>query len=309
MEPRAELGQAHVDEYRRLLALLDERRFEEAVQRAHLLLESEDLSPLLSAKCHNLLCWTFAEGLKKPCTEATLHGEEAVRIGRRLADFDLECQALCNLGSAATSMSDYARANAAFQQMLQVLNHHPQALPYGRIIAWINLGHVAAVNGKLRDGLQAFETAESMCRDPECHFFLADIWRRRALVLLRMGQLATAEKLLLQIDEGQLNSGGRSLWFKCWLRTAFCRLELARGNWGKARTMLSGALALARELQDLASLADCCCMLAVIDYCEGRRESWRRARLAINYAIASGRRDVLDEVRGRLKSFLDQERG
>ena len=307
MVPKPEVS--GLDEYRRLLALVDERRFEEILARGRLLLEGDDHGGAVEARVHNLICWTLAEGLKRPCAEAVLHGDEAVRLAGALPDPALQAESLVNLGAARSAQTEWEEAASAYRQLQALLVTHPGALRHGGIIAALNLGCVAACQDNFAEALRHYDAAEALCSGDEHAFFRTEIWRRQAVAQLRSGHIVEAERLLAQVDEGKMNSRGYSLWSKCQYRMALCRLEMARGHWSRARSQLAGTLALARELADLAAMAEATCMLAVMDYSEGKKEGWRRARLAINYAIASGRKDVASDVRRRLRTFLDQEGG
>ena len=308
MGPKPEVS--GLDEYRRLVALVDERRYEEILARGRLLLEGEGPgSPAVEARVHNLLCWTLAEAMKKPCAEAVLHGDEAVRLAGGLPDPVLQAEGLVNLGAARSALGEWEAAAAAYRYVQELLAEHPEALRHGLIIAATNLGCIAACQERFPEAVRQYDAAVALCTGDEHAFFRFDLLRRKAVALLRDGHVAEAERLLSQVDETRLGGRGYSLWSKCQFRLALCRLEMARGNWSRCRQLLAGALALARELNDLSAMAEACCMLAVMDYSEGRKEGWRRSRLAINYAIASGRKDVLTDVRRRLKTFLDQEGG
>jgi tetratricopeptide (TPR) repeat protein len=296
-----------LDEYQRLVALLDERRFDEALIRARLLLESGEAGPLVRAKAHNLLCWTFIEGLKQATPEASLHGEEAVRLADALAERPFQLQAMCNLASAYHQAGDYEQSRRTYQEIIVHLTRDASLLPCGLVIAYQGLAHLDLAQGLPEQALQHLQTAQSHCVDAESQFLLADLFRRQALVLLRLQRPEEAAQVLERISEAAYSSGPRSLWWKTHLHFTRARVELALGHWSQARTLGLNTLALARELNDLPVLAEATCLLAQVDSAEGRKEAPKRARRALTYAIHSGRRDVVAEVRERLRDLLAAE--
>lgn len=302
-QPRAQ-ELSGLDEYQRLLALLDERRFEEALVRGRVLLERTEIGQLARAKTHNLLCWGFVEGLKRATPEAVLHGEEAVSLADFLGERNLQAQALCNLATACYQVADYASARRAYEAVLSLLATKPDLIPYGQVIALQGLAQVHSVQGQLHEALSVLEEALSLCAEPDAAFLQADLHRRRSLVYLKLGQPELAAQALDHTSEAACASGPRTLWWKTHYRFTKARIELARGHWVTARPLVVGTLALARELGDLPVLAECTCLLALLEHFEGRRDAPRRARTALTCAIHSGRRDVVEDVRERLRELL-----
>ncbi|HYF93449.1 MAG TPA: hypothetical protein VD969_14645 [Symbiobacteriaceae bacterium] len=296
-----------IEEYHRLLVLLDERRFEEALVRARVAIESGDVGPLVRAKTHNLLCWTFIEGLKQASPEAALHGEEAVRLANALGERSLQLQAMCNLASAYHQIGDFSQARQTYQEILRHLKRDPSLVPCGLVIAHQGLAHLDMVAGLCSEALHHLQEAESHCGDEESRFMLSDLYRRQALVLLKLDRPEEAAQVLSRIADDAYASGPRSLWWKTHLNFTRARVELALGHWAQARALGLNTLALARELADLPVLAEATCLLALSDYAEGRKEAGKRARRALTFAIHSGRRDVVADVRERLKDLLAGE--
>jgi tetratricopeptide (TPR) repeat protein len=296
-----------LEEYQRLLGLLDERRFDEAQVRARLLLESGSPGALLRAKLHNLLCWTFIEGLKNATPESSLHGEEAVRLAAVLGERSLQVQAMCNLASAYHQVGDYDRSRAVYQEIITHLTREPGLVPCGLVIAFQGLAQLDSVLGRPHEALHQLEMARGHCQEGECRFLLADLHRRQALVLLHLQRPEEAAQSLQQIDETTYSSGPRSLWWKTHLSFTRARVELARGHWAEARTLITNTMALARELGDLPVLAESTCLMALLEQAEGRKEAGKRARKALTYAIHTGRRDVVNDIRDRLRPLLAKE--
>jgi tetratricopeptide (TPR) repeat protein len=296
-----------LDEYQRLLALLDERRFDESLVRGRLLLESVSAGPLVRAKTHNLICWTFIEGLKRASPEAVLNGEEAVALATALAERSLMLQAQFNLASAYYQMGDYASARAIYQQMLVLLAADPSLIPYGQVIARQGLAQLDLVEGQPEVALAHLDAALELCREGDAGFLQAELHRRRTLALLKLDRVPEAAEALSRVDENACASGPRSLWWKTHLGFTRARVELAQKRVLQARPLAQNSFALARELNDMPVLAECTCLLALIEWAEGRKEAPRRARLALTYAIQSGRRDVVDDVRARMKEILGDE--
>lgn len=292
------------EEYQRLLSLLDERRFDEAQVRGRILLEMGGLSPLIRAKVHNLLCWTFIEGLKLPASEAVLHGEEAARLFTDLGEGGLFAQAMCYLSSAYYQLGNYMAARHAYQELVRQLTARPSLLPCGLVIALQGLAQLDLVEGRPREALSHLDEARRLCTTDENRFLLADLLRRQAIAHLKLNQPDLAAEALAQIDEATFASGPRSLWWKTHLCFTRARVELARGHWASARPLVLNTLALAHELSDLPVMAECTCLLAQIEQAEGKREASHRARSALSLAIHSGRRDVVDDIRERLRDLL-----
>lgn len=298
---------AGIEEYNRLVRLLEERRFEEARARGRLLLEQPETRARVRAQAHNLLCWIFIEGLKQAAPEAVLHGEEAVLLAGKLGDPELIAAALCNLASARYAMGSYAQSGAAYQQLLERLQSSPGCLPSGAIIALQGLAQIHLVRGDGTEALRLLTEAAEQCRQEHCAALLAEVYRRTALVLISLGQADEASAVLAMAADEAFGQSSRSLWWKTHLCFTRARLELAMGHWATARMLAANTLALARELGDLPVAAEATCLLAEVDQAEGRREAPRRARQALACAIHSGRRDVVDDVRQRLKSLLSFE--
>lgn len=296
-----------LDEYQRILALLDERRFEEAQVRARVLLESGEINLLVRAKTHNLICWTFIEGIKKAAPEAVLHGEEAVSLSERLGKDAFRVQAMLNLACAYYQVFDCAPARETYQKVVALLTPNPGLLPCGMTIAHQGLAQIALIEGEPRMALGFLDTAEAYCQDEENRFLMADLNRRRAIVYLRLNQADKAAEALGCIPPDAYLTGPRSLWWKTHLGFTTARVELARLQFSAARPRALSTLALAQELGDLPVQAECACLLALLDFAEGRRDAPKRARTAITYAIHTGRRDVLIDVKGRLQPYLPNE--
>gem|GEM_PF-2306631 len=296
-----------LEEYQRLLGLLDERRFDEALVRARVLLETGEVGGLVRARTHNLLCWTFIEGLKQAAPEAALHGEEAVHLAGALGERPLQLQAMCNLASAYYQTGDYDRARQTYQEIIAHLTRDRSLVPCGLVIAHKGLAHLALVQGQYEEALRHLQTAQSHCVDEESRFLLSDLYRRQALVLLKLERSEEAAQAMSRISDDAYSSGPRSLWWKTHLSFTRARVELALGHWGQARSLGLNTLALARELSDLPVLAEATCLLALAEAAEGRKEAGKRARRAITFAIHSGRRDVVTDVRERLKDLLASE--
>lgn len=295
-------------EYERLLPLMDERRFDEALVRCRVVLEKGEIGLYTRAKLHNLASYLLVEGLRRPCTEAVLQAEESVRLFSRLQRPADHCQALITLACAHQRLVEWDKAEAALQTALRLLQDHPDAVVYGDVIvrAWLGTTYYSA--GRKADALHWYAEAESYCRDEETAFLRHDIWRRRALTLMDMDRPDEAARWLDQVQEA-VRGVHQGLWWKHLLRCARARLEVARGNWAAARELIVNTLALAREHMDLPAMAECTCLLAQIEQGEGNPQAWRRARAALNYAIASGRRDVVQEVRERMKALIQLEEG
>lgn len=302
--PTRELG---VDEYNRLLNLLEERRFDEAQVRARVLLERSDIGLLIRAKTHNLICWTFIEGLKRAAPEAVLHGEEAVRLATGLGERPLQVQAMLNLAAAWYQMAGYDSAQTLYRECLSLVTANPKLLPFGRVLAHQGLAQLAQVEARYPEALRHLETAQEISQAEGGLFLLADIHRRRALLLLKVNQLEQAADALAKVDESALASGPRSLWWKTHFHFTQARIKVARGQWSGARPLVANTLALAHELGDLPIVAEATSLHALIEFAEGRKDAPRRARAALTYAIQSGRRDVVVEVRELLKEYLTAE--
>lgn len=296
-----------LDEYQRLLGLLDQRRFEEALMRARIALESGEAGPLVRAKTHNLLCWTFIEGLKQASPEAALHGEEAVRLAAAVGERSLQLQAMCNLACAYYQVGSYSVARLTYQEIIAHLTRDPALVPCGLAIAYQGLAQLAFAEESYDQALSHLETARTYCTDSESQFLLADLFRRQALALLKLDRPEEAAQMLEQIPQDAFASGPRSLWWKTHLSFTRARVELALGHWGQARSLSLTALALARELGDLPVLAEATCLLALAEGAEGKKDAVKRARRALTFAIHSGRRDVVNEIRSRLKELLAGE--
>ncbi|MFZ5823680.1 MAG: hypothetical protein ACOY94_05015 [Bacillota bacterium] len=302
------LPESGLEEYERLLTLLDQRRFDEALVRGQVMLEQPETVALARAKCHNLLCWIFVEGLKRPAPEAVLHGEESVRLAERLNEKGLQVQALCNLASAYYQVADYDAAERCYQQVMAMLLESPALLSYGRVLALQGMAQIDLVRGEPGLSLKKLEEAESLCLDDESRALLAEIHRRKAMALLRLGRAHHAAEALAKVDETTLTAGPRGLWWRTHLGITRSRVEIALGRWAAARGIAVNTVAVARELGDMPVLAECACLLATIEAAEGRtKEVHRRARAALTYAIQSGRRDVVEDVRDRMKDYLHNE--
>lgn len=299
--------EAAAAEYQRLLGLLDERRFDEAQVRARVLLESGDVGPFLRAKLHNLLCWTFIEGLKRSSPEAVLHGEEATSLAAATGDRALQVQAMCNLASAYYQLADYALARQTYVEVIELVSRDPSLVPCGLVIAHQGLAQIEAVLGRPNEALRHLEAALATGSQEDCRFLVADLHRRQALVWLQLRRPDEAAESLARIPSDAYASGPRSLWWKTHLAFTRARVELARGRWAQARTQVTTALCLARELGDMPVLAESTCLQALLEQVEGRREATARARRALAYAIHTGRRDVVNEVRERLKDLLAKD--
>lgn len=296
-----------LDEYQRLLALVDERRFDEAQVRGRVLLEAGDLGRLVRARTHNLICWTFIEGLKQAAPEAVLHGEEAVSLAAAAGEHTLELHALFNLGSAYYQVGDYPLARSTYQQISTLVAADPELVPFGQVIAYEGVAQLEVVAGRFQQALAHLDAARVLCERELAGAVLAEVHRRRALVLLELGRPQEAAAALAAVDEHACSPGPRGLWWRTHLGLTRASVELALGRMVQARPLVLNTLALARELGDMPVVAECTCLLASIEWAEGRREAPRRARLALTQAIQSGRRDVVANIRERIKPILGED--
>ncbi len=296
-----------LEEYERLLQLLDQRRFDEVLVRGQVLLEQPETGSFTRAKTHNMLCWVFIEGIKRPTPEAVLHGEEAVRLAERLEEQGLRVQSLCNLASACYQIGDFDQAEQCYFQVMRLLTERPSLLPYGKVLALQGLAQIDMVRGEHAEAVKKLNEAEQLCTDDESRCLLADVYRRQAMALLRLDQPHKAAEQLAKVDEASLSNGLRGLWWRTHLGITKARVEIAMGRWPTARTVATNTMALARELGDMPVLAECACLLATVEAAEGRKEVHKRARAALTFAIQSGRRDVVDDIRERMKDYLTTE--
>jgi hypothetical protein len=127
------------------------------------------------------------------------------------------------------------------------------------------------------------------------------------MLFLRLDRPQEAAAALMQVDEASLSAGPRSLWWRTHLGLSRTYVEVALGRWPRARCQAVNTIALAQELGDMPVLAESTCLLATVEAAEGRREASHRARMALVYAIRSGRRDVVEEVRQRVQDYLYRE--
>lgn len=299
---------AGLGDYQRLLPVLEQRdRMEEAQIRARVLLERTDISLSVRARTHNLLCWTFIEGLRRPSPEAILHGEEADRIARKIGDPEITLQALANLAHAHTQIGNYGPATECYHELLKQLIGHEELLPFGQTIAYMGLGYLHYLRKRYDEALMEYGRAEADCIAQGSRYFIADLTRRKAMVLIKQGRTAEAVEAMALIDETSIDAGGRSLWWKPIFLASKARLEFALGNLTNARELASNTLVLAKELGNPDIMAETSCLLAQIDFQEGRKDAIRRGRSALTYAISSGRRDVVEEVRERIGHILGME--
>lgn len=298
---RPESGGA--SEYQRILGLLDQRRWEEAYLRGRLLLEGSELELVIRARTHNLICWLFAEGLKRPSTAAWLHGEEAVRLAEQAGETRLAAEAALNLAGALYQSGRYENAARWYDQVLKNLEADPELLPEGSALCRIGQAQLDLVGGCADKALERLDSAEAALPQG-CGPLLAEIERRRALAHLRLGSPETALSCLERIDEAELLRGPRGLWCKTHLRFTRARVEVDLGHWVTARVLARDTLALARELGDQPVEAECICLLAVIARSEGSLEAYRLARNAMTLAQQSGRRDVVKDLAARLSDLL-----
>lgn len=293
------------DGYDRLLKLLEQRRFDEALIHGRVLLESPEVGLLTRAKTHNLLCWTLAEGLKRPTPEAALHGEEAIRLGDSLGERSLTVGALLNLAVAAYGLADWAGARRAYERVGSLLGQDPTLLPYGRILAAEGLAQLDLVAGRYQEALARLEAAIPLCMQEDAPFMLMELHRRRALLLVRLDEPEAALAALALIDEAVLAEGPRALWWKTHLSFTRSQVEIALGHWKTARPLATNTLALARELGDTPVIAEALGQLALLDGLESKRDAKRRAHLALSAAIQSGRRDLVQDLRTRLSKVIE----
>lgn len=296
-----------LEEYERLLQLLDQRRFDEVLVRGHVLLEQPETGVFTRAKTHNMLCWVFVEGIKRPAPEAVLHGEEAVRLTERLDEQALRVQSLCNLASACYQVGEFDRAEQCYRLVVQVLENRPVLLSYGKVLALQGMAQIDMVRGENGEAVKKLLEAERLCNDDESRCLLADIYRRQAMALIRLGEPQRAAEALAKVDESSLATGLRGLWWRTHLGITRARVQIAMGRWSSARTIATNTMALARELGDMPVLAECACLLATVDAAEGRKEVYKRARSALTFAIQSGRRDVVEDIRARIQEYLSAE--
>lgn len=290
-------------DYQRLLELLNQRRWEEAYLHGRLLLEGDELELAIRARTHNLICWLFAEGLKRPSTTAWLHGEEAVRLAEQAGEKRLAVEAGINLASALYQAGRYEEASVRYQQLLENLCAAPELLPEGRSLCQIGAAQLELVRGNPEACLERLDLAEAALPAGD-RPIRAEIERRRALAHLRLKAPETALACLERVDEAELLQGPRGLWYKTHLRFTRARVEVELGHWVSGRNLARDALALARELGDQPVAAECTCLLAMVARAEGSMEAYSLARSAMTLALQAGRRDVVQDLADRLSDLL-----
>lgn len=291
--------------WKECLRLCQERRFDEALVRAQMLLERDDLPKVLRARVHETAAWILYEGLRRPSPQAALHAEESALLYRECGDRTGECAALFGLLSCYNQLCEHAAADPVLDRIATLLAADPDAVPYGPILLAIATYVVRLGQDRLEEAMACLERAESLCTGDDTRFLRHDIWRRRAYLLLKMGRPEEAARWM---DQAEVVSGqGIPLHSRSLYWTTRAQLEAARGNWDDARRFATNALALAQEMHDATAMAECYCVLALADGAQGQPGAWRRARLAVEWSIRSGRRDVRREVRQRVGHLLDTE--
>lgn len=290
-------------EFRRLHGLCDMRQYEEALGRARLLLEQPQTGQFIRAQTHDFLCWLLVEPLRRPGPEAVLHGEEAVRLLRMHKDWTHLPRSLIHLAQADLVSCNVAASIAALKEAGELLEATPDAISGGRVLVQSMLGEALARSGRSAEAMAAWEEGEQLCLGGEHRLLLHDVWRRKALFLLREGDIDQAKLLIGQLDECT-NHRRRSVWWKTSVRILRARLLVAQGHLRIARQELKGTLALAQELGDLPTLAEAYCLTGVMDHQEQRQEVERSARSALYYAVIAGRPDLVEEVHQRLHMAL-----
>lgn len=292
------------DPYRRLLPLLDERRFSEAVVLARMSLEGP-LSPGNRARLHNLLCWTFAEGLRKPSPEAVLHGHTAGELALVAGDLKLATQAHLNSAMARYQQGDLDGAWRDLTRAKGWLAEAPDRVPHGRLICWTGQAEILRTRGEWLAAERYLRRALEHCGAGD-DFFAADIHRRMALLRLDQGQPAAALDLVAGLLDG-VPYAPHSLWWKTQVLLVTTLALVALGRRAVAQRQVIVLLALARELEDQPAESQALAMMAVLAGPQEQSRATELARQAMNSAVASSRQDVIHRVTELIQPWLNME--
>lgn len=248
--------------------LVRQGEYHQALERAHLALMQGQMGRKLTARLNSLLCWLHVSGLQEPSPTAALHGEEAVRLAELCGDAWVRSEALTRLVPAYCQMGDLGRAERCCEALAAELRQNEMVIPGGWGALWLLRALVATAAGEVERTALCLDEAQAQVSG-ETELMDSDL--RRRVVEHR----AVMEALGAPDQTGPVEAR--------WRVRTYC-LE---GDGDRARAVRAVAVEalLVEPADELTAQA--------------------HAHAALHRAIASGRTDLVRQVRRRLAHLLD----
>lgn len=292
--------------YRAIQAMVREGRFHEAADATARLLAAGGLSRKQAARLHLQMCWLFTEFFP-PGPEAALHGEQALVLADLMNESYLRAEALHRLVLAYCSLGDVGRACEAWEQLAAIVFESDTAIAGGEAALLALRAAVARAEGDEGARLSALERAEAAAlRYPDA--VGARIRLQRALALLEAGRVGDARPMLggSQRPPAGVDHAEWAL-ARAWLAAADVgayggpapEAKLLQRAW----TLAEGAVRAARAGANPGAEALALAVQARLTQVVGE-DGGAAARLALERAVAAGRREVAAYLRRSLDHLL-----
>ncbi len=269
--------------------MLEQHNLQAALRRAH---EMSDVETVLQFCATLYTFWNYCGDL----IEANRQLEAALAMPRTEqtpSHMAAEADTLNGAGYMATSVGDYARAQARFERAAQL--SHALGDKSGYANALRGLGFVAMRRGEFAPAERYVEQSLAICQEVQDLGGLA--WSRydHAFLAFAQGNLAQAEVLLEDVlvqlrEAGLVNGVVRAL-------LALVHVLLRRGATARAKAFLYEELRLSQQLQHRMFLVDGLEGMAAVAVAEG--DPARAARLC-------GGAEALRELNGELRWYVYQ---
>jgi pentatricopeptide repeat protein len=278
-------GETGAEGFRIIQDLIRSRRYQDALDRAILLLERGHLGRKQTARVHNTICWLYVEGLGEHGPMALLHGEETVRLAGLVRDPWTKCEALALLIKAYCRSGDVPRAEAALDEMDREIRINPKVITGGQAVLHMLRAMLADAKGDHSAAERSLHLAESMAELGEPQL-LVQIQAHRVGALLDGGKYREAQQVALQgvPDEWvALEESGQEQ------ALALINQVLHRAHLGGSEEVVIQCLAIKSRVLEHQDPHEARCL----------------AQQAYQRAIAAGRVDLTRQVRARVAHLLE----
>lgn len=292
-------GNHGAEEYRAVLGLVRENRFQEALERCLEALRAGNLGRRCAARLNSLIGWLLCEPLGRPGPAAALHGEEAVRLAELVGDPWIRCEAQGRLVTAYVQLGDVARARSVCERLEQAVAQNPTVIDGGPAAVWRLRALVAAAEGDDAGFLAALERAEAESGAPAPDRTAERMRARRVPALLVCGRRDEAREAVAQSCYDH-DSGDDAA-----LEWGLARAWVALDQLGPAAALglVGPLLAQARSAGEEFTAVQCLVIQALAEDRQAQ-DAGPRARQALQRAVKAGRVDLARLVRRRLAHLL-----
>jgi len=243
------------------------------------------------AECHNNVGFTYY--LLAEYDNALLHLEKALGLHRQNEQRSGIVRTLQSVGFCRLAQGEWSGADASFREALDLARELEERLAVS--VSLGNLGRVAQLEGRYKEAFGHYREGLDLLTELEDQRGLVELSLYEAETALELGDLATTEERLGQVEEWLDQGGNREQQAR--LRLLQGQRHLLRGELEAAAERLAAAVADAEASHSVVTALEAKLSLGRVALAEKRFEEARRLLLSI-----LSEAEELDHTRLRLQS-------